>query len=113
MSAHLFEQDIEFFDMEPDSLAGTKAPDLSLWDKIPKTGSPNRLLETYEPLEALKLVTHEHRLIADWVKAQGWSNDLNRARWPYVHATIRFKKCRQELRAFVRSLGFDDSEWAE
>lgn len=86
-----------------------KAPRLKSYRFIPSNGSPNRLLEKWTPEQALEVVTREHRLIADWIRAQrgrpGWDLDRpTREMWPYIHASKRMKACREQLRELVEEL---------
>ena len=110
-------------DTQPEPPAGyEKAPRLKSYRFIPRDGSPNRLLEKWAPEQALEVVTREHRLIADWIRAQrgrpGWDLDRpTREMWPYIHASKRMKACREQLRELVEELrlagGADDGFGAE
>lgn len=110
-------------DTQPEPPAGyEKAPRLKSYRFIPRDGSPNRLLEKWTPEQALEVVTREHRLIADWIRAQrgrpGWDLDRpTREMWPYIHASKRMKACREQLTKLVwdlrRAAGADDGLGAE
>lgn len=97
-------------DTQPEPPVGyEKAPRLKTYRFIPRDGSPNRLLEKWTPEQALEVVTREHRLIADWIRAQrgrpGWDLDRpTREMWPYIHASKRMKACREQLRELVEEL---------
>lgn len=96
----------------------TKAPRLKTYRFIPRDGSPNRLLEKWTPEQALEVVTREHRLIADWIRAQrgrpGWDLDRPTAEmWSYIHVSKRMKACREQLRELVEELRLDNSAGVE
>ena len=106
-------------DTQPEPPTGyTKAPRLKTYRFIPRDGSPNRLLEKWTPEQALEVVTREHRLIADWIRAQrgrpGWDLDRPTAEmWSYIHASKRMKACREQLRELVEELRRDNSAGVE
>lgn len=87
----------------------TNAPRLSAYRFIPRDGSPNRLLERYDPEEALEVITKQHRMMADWIRSNrgrpGWDLDApTREMWPYIHASKRLKSCREQLQQLVDEL---------
>ena len=53
-SLGLFENDVELYDPASVSIKGENAPSLSTYRFIPRDGSPNRLLERWEPQYALE-----------------------------------------------------------
>lgn len=103
-SAHLFESDIEFFAPETTPAPDSPAPCLPLARFIPRDGSPNRLLERYDPHTALELVTEQHQQLADWVRAQEWRNNVPKECWRYVVMSRRMKSCRNQLHRLVTEI---------
>lgn len=105
-SIGLFEPDIELYDPRGVVSKGQKAPALKLYRFIPKDGSPNRLLEKWDPWYALERVTEEHAMIADWIRAQEWGENVPGGCWRYIATSRRMKSCRNQLREMV-------AEWEE
>lgn len=111
MSIAMYESDVEFFAPEGQTLKGTVAPAVSLYPLIGRDGSPNRILETHGPHAALERVTRQHALMADWVRAQGWGEDVPEGRWKYIGATRRLKACRKQLEQLVKELEESDDRY--
>ena len=107
-SLGLFENDVELYDPASVSIKGESAPSLSTYRFIPRDGSPNRLLERWDPQYALERVTKEHEMIANWIRAQEWGEHVPQSCWKYITTSKRIKSCRNQLRALVRELEADN-----
>lgn len=98
----------------PDPPEGyTRAPHLPAYQYIPKSGSPNRLLEKWTPEEALAEVSAQQRQMAEWIRGQrgrpGWDLDRpTREVWQYIHVSKRLKECRNQLQDMVDEINAGD-----
>lgn len=107
----MYESDVEFYAPDSVFLKGSVAPALSLYRFIGRDGSPNRILEVHSPHDALERVTRQHALMADWIRAQEWGQDVPKDCWRYIVTTNRLKSCRKQLEKLVKELEEADDRY--